>query len=973
MKKLHLLFWVCVLSLFFPPILNGQDDIVSVSKEMESYTTPISNLKYPKLPDPIVGLWLRSVEELPELRKYIDKAKNVKYVRLNFDSQEQLNALCSILPLLPGLQYLELNEWKPRQDSSKGTLTMPDEVKQCLQIKAIQFVGNSKINIEQNIPTLRQIRNLKFLLFRSFPPKNIPKNVSELNLSGLKLSSDNSSLPGWLSEIKSLTSLSVFVEKADMASLFGGLATLSKLKVLELQNAQIATNFSSEAKLRHLEQLFIKNSYINNSTSFFQLLSHSRKLENLNLTLVRLAEIPSNISTLKTLRKLTVNNNQRPITIHKNLSILKKLDYLDLSGDSILVLPENLGELKKLKALNISYNMISELPEDFGLLESLEELDCSSNKLKKLPASIGRLSSLKRINLSSNPLKNLPSFKGLASLSVLEGSMCDLESLPKDMGLLTNLTTIKLANNFIDSLPPSISRLAKLEELDLSANLIRSLPMDIGNLQSLEVLLVGMNHLTELPEGIGDLKSLKTFNVSNNALNALPQSMENLERLEKFLVFNFTKSSRGNPYDFSRDIYRKDFPITKRELKENRLEKLPLNLEKWKAVKNIDLSGNARLEREKVFSAIFTIPSVGYRVDLSRCQLTDLPDTGWSQFFAGELDISDNRISQLPKDIVQAPHLSKLNLSRNSLSTSPYNMNISVENRFQKLLYFEQLDLISKNELPHSDSMVLAYAEASNQHYYRREFAKTVEMAELAYALNPELTDRILSPGNIGQARTYVGDYEGAIKDLTRAIMRDTAGHVRILNSVIPDFEYRAKSYLILLDTMKAIKDYETLASAFEPAFWAEAGILYKRIGDEKNANKTFLNGVENYRRQIEFAKKHNNNNTDMQMISIIELYLVAEDFDKAFAYADSVQNMIVRSDVKPLFNYLQDVTKLITGKTDYIEASWLSNVKNDQIVKNWSYQLFLTWLDLTSIDKSKVKQVRQLTLRMQELAGRKQ
>lgn len=282
---------------------------------------------------------------------------------------------------------------------------------------------------------------------------------------------------------------------------------------------------------------------------------------------------------------------------------------------------------------------------------------------------------------------------------------------------------------------------------------------------------------------------------------------------------------------------------------------------------------------------------------------------------------------------------------------------------------FQQIGFIDKSELPKSDSIVRAYVERSNNHFYHREFAKAVEMADLAYSLNPELTYSILPARNIGQARTYVGDYEGALKDLTRAIKADTAGSVRIMNFVIPDFEYRAKSYLILKDTLKAIEDYETLASRFNEGFWGETGILYKRIGDHKNAERSFLKGAEAYKSIIGFSEKQNRM-ADMEHISLIELLILSGNFETALSYADSIKNKISRLDIIPIYIYLVTVSKFLTNKSAKIDLSFFDNLKVGQISRNWSYGLFLSWLELANINAGLKKEVQELTLKMQKMAA---
>ncbi|HHH75478.1 MAG TPA: leucine-rich repeat domain-containing protein, partial [Phycisphaerae bacterium] len=106
-----------------------------------------------------------------------------------------------------------------------------------------------------------------------------------------------------------------------------------------------------------------------------------------------------------------------------------------------------------------------------------------------------------------------------------------LESLPTEIGNLTNLRELNLAFNRLTSLPPSIGKLANLEHLHVGLNRLESLPSEIANLKRLgsgmdEGLYAYGNRIKALPPGFTALQIVggfhATIELSHNQLTTLP-------------------------------------------------------------------------------------------------------------------------------------------------------------------------------------------------------------------------------------------------------------------------------------------------------------------------------------------------------------------------------------------------------------------------------------------------------------------
>jgi len=243
-------------------------------------------------------------------------------------------------------------------------------------------------------------------------------------------------------------------------------------------------------------------------------------------------------------------------------------------------------------------------------------LDFSLQNFTDIPVQVLELKHITYLNLSINRLKFLNSaLWELTDLATLDVSANELEFLPSEIGSLVNLTNLNLRHNRISNLPTEIAKLTKLEKLNLEYNRIKSLP-PLEGVMNLSDIRLKYNRVCSLPDVVGHIK--ETLDVQNNCLTEIP---------------NF--SSTNHLCDLKELI-----------LVDNQLSVLP-------AGPLTDLTSLTRLHLMQ--NKIYT----------------------WHPLFLSnqpnltELDLRDNKITEIPVSIAQCVGLKRLTLCTNKLHTIP--------------------------------------------------------------------------------------------------------------------------------------------------------------------------------------------------------------------------------------------------------------------------------------------------------------
>ena len=282
-----------------------------------------------------------------------------------------------------------------------------------------------------------------------------------------------------------------------------------KLKQLILRHCtRLYKIHSSLGSLKQLIQLDL------NGCKCLKNLPHKVSLEALEIfdlggcsRLKKFPEIVGNMSCLSKLCLSETTINELPFSA-EYLTGLIRLDLRNCKN--LISLPNAYCCLISLKILNLSgCSKLNELPKNLGNIKGLEELDISGTTITNLPSSVVHLKNLRVLSLrgcvgllskSSNMLLSFPlmqprsnldlmgMLQGLCSLTNLNLSYCNLQTIPNVLGCLSSLRVLRLSGNNFVCLPESIVQLSKLESLFLGGctqlQMCPKLPLNITHLDA---------------------------------------------------------------------------------------------------------------------------------------------------------------------------------------------------------------------------------------------------------------------------------------------------------------------------------------------------------------------------------------------------------------------------------------------------------------------------------------------------------
>ncbi|MBE7385243.1 MAG: leucine-rich repeat domain-containing protein [Leptolyngbya sp. SIO1E4] len=389
-------------------------------------------------------------------------------------------------------------------------------------------------------------------------------------------------------------------------------------------------------------------------------LSNLKNLKHLDLSGNPLGKIPQSAFQLVSLTSVwCVSTNLA--SIPACIGQLSNLTTLSLDSNQISEIPACIGQLSNLTELYLDSNQISEIPVCIGQLSNLTTLYLSSNQISEIPACIGQLSNLTTLSLSSNQISEIPVCIGqLSNLTTLSLYRNQISEIPVCIGQLSNLTELYLDSNQISEIPACIGQLSNLTELYLDSNQISEIPACIGQLSNLTELYLSSNQISEIPACIGQLSNLTTLSLSSNQISEIPACIGQLSNLT-------TLSLDSNQISEIPACIGQLSNLTTLYLYRNQISEIPACIGQLSNLTTLSLDSNQISEIPACIGQLSNLTTLS----LSSNQISEIPACIGQLSNLTELYLSSNQISEIPACIGQLSNLTTLYLSSNQISEIP--------------------------------------------------------------------------------------------------------------------------------------------------------------------------------------------------------------------------------------------------------------------------------------------------------------
>ncbi|NWS56726.1 LRC40 protein, partial [Chunga burmeisteri] len=401
------------------------------------------------------------------------------------------------------------------------------------------------------------------------------ENLQKLDVSHNKLKS----IPEELMQLSHLKSL--LLHHNELSHLPDGFGQLVNLEELDLSNNHLTDIPTSFAFLINLVRLNLACNQLRNLPAD---ISAMKSLRQLDCSKNYLETVPSKLATMASLEQLYLRKNKlRSLPEFPSCKLLKELH----AGENQIEIlnAENLKHLNSLSVLELRDNKIKSVPDEITLLQKLERLDLANNDISRLPYTLGNLPQLKFLALEGNPLRTirrdllqkgtqellkylrskiqddvtsrneeppvtamtLPSesrinMHAITSLKLLEYSEKQAAVIPDEMfdAVRSNpVATVNFSKNQLNEIPPRIVELKdSVCDVNLGFNKISSISLELCMLHKLTHLDIRNNFLTSLPEEMEALTRLQIINLSFNRFKVFPSVLYRILALETVLLSN---------------------------------------------------------------------------------------------------------------------------------------------------------------------------------------------------------------------------------------------------------------------------------------------------------------------------------------------------------------------------------------------------------------------------------------------------
>ncbi|RZC37409.1 chaoptin [Asbolus verrucosus] len=569
---------------------------------------------------------------------------------------------------------------------------------------ALQSLDLSE-NFITEFPTvaLKAFSDLKYLNLSSNLIQNLDNNdlLALVNLYQLDLSRNNIAniVPGTFLGLKQLRKMDISVNSLRTieddafegldnlehlslkdnnillipASALGRLPKLTSLQLDYNRVAALSGDILRSIAERVTKLVLAKNVVREIPSASFQ---YFQQLKHLDLTrnLITSLNTDAFLGLENILKELYLSQNRITNLVGPALSLIK-LEVLDLSDNHLTELSRNaFGMLPQLRFLNLSHNpYLATIPSNLiQKLENLEEFDLSHTGLKILTSDFfSKSSKLRGIHLQHNSITEIGDgvFANMLNLTVVDLSYNNINNIKQ--GAFVNVMNFKellLKGNQLSSFKGEFFNTGtSLEVLDISDNQLSYLfPSSFRIHPRLKKISAANNKFNFFPaELIATLQFLETVDLSGNDLKTVEElDFARLPRLRALLL------ARNQLESVSEMAFHNSTQLQILDLSYNKLDRLgERTFEGLVRLELLNLEGNLLADLpETIFERARLQMLENINLAKNLFEVAPLKSLQRQYFFVSSVDLSENKLKEIPADDSIMVNIKKLDLSFNPLS-----------------------------------------------------------------------------------------------------------------------------------------------------------------------------------------------------------------------------------------------------------------------------------------------------------------
>lgn len=181
---------------------------------------------------------------------------------------------------------------------------------------------------------------------------------------------------------------------------------------------------------------------------------------------------------------------------------IHSLNFMEVSKTQLNTLSYKIKELENLTALMLYDNRLTQIPKEIGSLKKLKTLDLSNNQIDNIPNELSNLKDLQSLNIINNRISHLPKdLSNWSNLIVIKFSHNRFQEFPRSLcnpSMKQHLTEIYATDNEISDLPPEVGCLSALRHLDLANNQIENVPGELADCSKIKTLALQNNPIKDV-------------------------------------------------------------------------------------------------------------------------------------------------------------------------------------------------------------------------------------------------------------------------------------------------------------------------------------------------------------------------------------------------------------------------------------------------------------------------------------------